>query len=236
MSEPGEVYAPRHGDLVGRTQTIRLPETWDPEDWGGWQYMLGAYTKEGDEFNLFYRPPDESWTVALFLERGKPILLNPVIVAVNEAAHWKYWPDCLEDLQSLLSQVASYGYAREFDDGWDLRATVTAAEARAAIAADDALRPIYYDDKDWRFTETTDVVPILRVGSGGLPPRMTPASFATNVPMDAQRPAPRRQQPDSARDPSARSAASTSQARQRPGTAGARHRAATPRPGEGRTR
>lgn len=239
MSEAGEPYPPRHGDLFGRTQSIRTPEDWHPRDWGGWEILVGVYTEEGNEWNVLHRPPDESWQVACELERGKPFLLNPLIVEGPETGPREYWPDCLEDLQSLLSQVACYGYARELDDGWDLRATVTAAEARAAIAADGALRPIYYDDKVWRFTDTAGAVPLPRVANGRIPPRMTPASFANDLPSAVQRPARERQQPArsaSLREPSSRTAPPTSATRQRPGTASARHSAATGLPGERRTR
>jgi hypothetical protein len=208
-------------DADRRTQTVRLPEGWMPDHFGGWSYDTGANLEDGRHtIDLFMRPDDPDWTLTLTADRADPsVLLTPVSILDADNAQTDFWPDCVEDLQALLLQVGRYGSARPAPDGWEVNARVTAAAARAATIADSHNRLVRRDTTgtEWVFADTGEAVPTDLAAS---PAARLPASQGQNVDTDAAV-APRHE-PSTGKSVAA-SASAIVAALNRPSTAATRH-------------
>lgn len=232
MNQP---YSPQPHDTESnaadsQTQRIRIPAGWYPEQWGGWSYCSGAHLSDGlHNLDFFMRPNDDDWTLWVTTDRVDHAIVAPVSVSDANNVQVDFWPDCIEDLQALLLQIGRYGHARPAPDGWAVEAMVTAAAARAAVAANSGHRLVNRGaaGSQWVFADTGTAVPAAVDASSDAPLGPSSAPRASTSRGDRGRGEP------STRNPVATSAAgSQGKKLQRPGTAGTRHEAlARPRSG-----
>jgi hypothetical protein len=159
MSQPRQPQppAPDTNQDTGRTHKVLLSPEWNPVHWGGWElHVSNPVPHQGVDFDLYVRPGEEDdWGVGLNFDAAdnRSHLLNPITVTDITGHPYVFWPDCAEDAQALLSQIGRYGFARPTSDGWVVYATVTAAVARAAIAADNDLHLVRHDMFGWEFVD-----------------------------------------------------------------------------------
>lgn len=174
MSQPRQPQqqASESGRDMGRTKKVMLPNEWKPKLWGGWEFYAGhPVPQEGVNFELYVRPGEEDdWGVGVHLDvdDDRPHLLNPISVNDANGKAFFFWPDCVEDVQALLSQIGRYGIAQPTAGGWVVNATVTAAEARAIIAAGSDLQMVKHDGFGFEFLDidATEAIRLIAELSG----------------------------------------------------------------------
>ncbi|MFI9811459.1 hypothetical protein [Saccharothrix variisporea] len=174
-------------DSLGRTKAIITPEGWHPSQVDGWTFAFGAHLS-GDPVGivLFEKTiVSEDWTLVLHFDRtDESVLLNPVMVSDAQGEEAVFWPDSVDELHALMSEIGRYGTAHLGDEGWTVQAAVTLAAAEEA--AEDGRRVVMLGDNEkWVFADTRTVVPTGFVefsgfdGARALPP---PSSVLTDDP------------------------------------------------------